>query len=317
MSRLIWLGCSVPATSTPTGAFSRSSTLVLDQLSIAHMGANLSISAQRSRYRRQQRLVLPLCHRLWSSNSAAFITLELVTWICHRPLPAGKCVEAWRWRAGESEFGRRRIRPLRPPLPRPSGPRVLSNFRRWACRCQRFSTPTEPHHLSRPVQRPKSVSGLYQLRFRREQDSQSLRGRNLHPALHLKRHGNGDRANIGAAHKGRLANGQLRLGRPTWRASQQASCTVGRPTRDEGRQHGKSLPYILPSSHSHSPRGRKKAQYPSSFSLVPASVCHFSVVISNPACDGVVNTDAHKRKPSECSWIRRNGQAAQAALPLT
>jgi hypothetical protein len=168
------------------------------------------------------------------AQQPAFINLELVTWLCRRPSPARKCVGAWRWRAGESEFGQRRIRPLRPPLPRPSGPRVLSNFRRRACRCQRFSTPTEPHHLSRPVERPGSVSGLYQLRFRREQDSQSFRGRNLHPALHLKRHGNRDRANIGSAHRGRLANGQLRLGRPTRRASQQASCTVGRRT-DEGR----------------------------------------------------------------------------------
>lgn len=33
---------------------------------------------------------------------------------------------------------------------------------------------------------------------------------------------------------------------------------MGRRTRDEGRQHGKSLPYILPSCHSHCPRRRRE-----------------------------------------------------------
>lgn len=272
MSRLI---LQLTATSIPTGAFSRSSTLVLDQLSIAHMGSNLSFSAQRSRYRRQQRLVLPTCHRLWSS-SAAFMNPSC----CRGPLPVqiprekeeNVCKpggEGWR-------FGRRQIRPLRRPRPRPrprpSRPRVLSNFRHRLA-----AVSASQHPLSLIISRglfndpdPSQVI-LHQLRSRRQQDSQWSQS-----------------PSSAASEKGMTTRTEPisapRIGGVLQTDSSVLDDQRGAPrskraapwNKDEGRQHGKSLPYILPSSHSPCPRRPREKQCPSCFCLPSVGIvlCH-------------------------------------------
>lgn len=84
------------------------------------------------------------------------------------------------------------------------------------------------------------------------------------------------------------------------RSKRAAPWEEGRGTRDEGRQHGKSLPYILPSCHSHCPRRRRER---------PMSVLFLSSFLSSffwhcpLPCRGrwgpvvVVDTDLTKESP--------------------